>query len=86
MGLLITAFIVVMGFLYLLFKLLAANREAGARFRREEEIRDQREKELQDRLASVKKKKDDIELARGAVANDPARASKVVSNMMKEKK
>jgi uncharacterized protein YlxW (UPF0749 family) len=86
MGLIITAFIVVLGFLYLLFKLIAANREAGARFRREEELRERREVELQERLASVKKKKDDLELARSAVENDPARAGKVVSNMIKEKK
>lgn len=86
MGLIITAVIVVLGFLYLLFKLLAANREAGLRFRREAEIREQHEQELKDRLEKVRKKKDDLELAKGAVERDPERAGKVVSNTMKAKK
>ncbi len=86
LGLLLTAFAVVMGFLYLLFKLLAANREAGLRFQREAEIRASRERELQERLERVKKKKDDLQLAKGAVEKDPERAGKVVTSMMKEKK
>ncbi|MCD8349915.1 MAG: hypothetical protein LUC93_04810 [Planctomycetaceae bacterium] len=85
-GLLLTAVVVVLGFLYLLFKLLSANREAGLRFHREAEIRASRERELQERLERVKKKKDDLQLANGAVEKDPERAGKVVTTMMKAKK
>lgn len=67
-------------------KLFAANRRAaGAKERADGEkaVRARRESELRERVERVKRKMDPLELSKRAVEDDPARAAKTLSRMMR---
>jgi flagellar biosynthesis/type III secretory pathway M-ring protein FliF/YscJ len=73
---------------YGLYKLVRAERRAAAANAAavaEKEKRLEQEKELLDRLGRIREKKDELQLAKNAIQNDPGRAAKVVANMMRKK-
>ncbi|MDR1745608.1 MAG: hypothetical protein LBS30_07645 [Planctomycetota bacterium] len=85
MGQILTLIFLLAAGLFVLFRLRGANRRAGDALEKEKKLRLEREQELLSRLERVREKKDDLEAARDAIAQDPRRAAKVVSKMMRSK-
>ncbi len=73
---------------YGLYKFVRADRGAAVardRGQAEKAKRQEREKQLLDRLERIREKKDDLQAAKNAIAGDPKRAAKVVAKMMRNK-
>lgn len=89
MGQILTLAVLLAAAFVILLRLRGANRrarDASAAKDADAAKRKEKEREILDRLGRMREKKDDLESAKGAIQNDPVRAAKVVSKMMREKK
>jgi flagellar biosynthesis/type III secretory pathway M-ring protein FliF/YscJ len=71
----------------LVVKIIIANRRAAQAKRKAEEeraLRARGEAELRERVERVKKQRDPLELSKRAIADDPGRAAKTLSRMMRQ--
>lgn len=88
-GAMLTLVLVVIVGIYGLLRLRAASRAAAEREKqkalKEKERREMAQKDLQKRLDRAKNP-DVLEQAKAAVQQDPKRAAKVISKMLREKK
>lgn len=90
MGAMLTLLLLLVFAVYLLVRLRAANKAAAERDRREKQRKDKERRDIaqQKLMTSLDRVKnpDRLEQARDVIRQDPKRAAKVVSRMLRDKK